>query len=121
MIGNELKPLLIGGIFFPGAPPAIRAAMTRETRDRQVAVVILAAGQGTRMRSRMPKVLHAIGNAPMLHHVMRAAEALSPERMVVVGGHGAQAVEGRRDCRDAGAPARHRPCSAGSAGCAGRV
>lgn len=101
MIGNELKPLLIGGIFFPGAPPAIRAAMTAETRDRQVAVVILAAGQGTRMRSCMPKVLHAIGNAPMLHHVMRAAEALSPERMVVVVGHGAEAVgEAARQAND---------------------
>lgn len=44
------------------------------------------------MRSRMPKVLHRIGNAPMLHHAMRAAKALSPARMVVVVGHGGEEV-----------------------------
>ena len=59
---------------------------------RPVAVVILAAGKGTRMRSALPKVLHRIGNAPMLHHAMRAAETLSPERMAVVVGHGGDEV-----------------------------
>ena len=44
------------------------------------------------MRSALPKVLHPIGNAPMLHHAMRAADALSPERIAVVVGHGAQEV-----------------------------
>ena len=56
------------------------------------AVVILAAGKGTRMRSDMPKVLHSIGGAPMLHHAMRAALSLDPERLVVIVGHGGEAV-----------------------------
>ncbi|MEL6998465.1 MAG: bifunctional UDP-N-acetylglucosamine diphosphorylase/glucosamine-1-phosphate N-acetyltransferase GlmU [Pseudomonadota bacterium] len=56
------------------------------------AVVILAAGKGTRMKSDLPKVLHPIGNAPMLHHAMQAASALSPELMIAVVGHGGEAV-----------------------------
>jgi bifunctional UDP-N-acetylglucosamine pyrophosphorylase/glucosamine-1-phosphate N-acetyltransferase len=60
--------------------------------DRPVAVVILAAGKGTRMRSDIPKVLHPIGSAPMLHHAMRSALSLAPERLAVVVGHGAEAV-----------------------------
>ncbi|MGF1445784.1 MAG: bifunctional UDP-N-acetylglucosamine diphosphorylase/glucosamine-1-phosphate N-acetyltransferase GlmU [Pikeienuella sp.] len=59
---------------------------------RPVAVVILAAGRGTRMRSARPKVLHEVGAAPLLHHAMAAAEALAPERLAVVVGHGAEAV-----------------------------
>ena len=57
------------------------------------AVVILAAGKGTRMKSELPKVLHPIGQAPMLHHAMRVAQALSPQIMAVVVGHGAKQVE----------------------------
>ena len=60
---------------------------------RKVAVVILAAGKGTRMRSELPKVLHQIGNAPMLHHAMQTAATLSPDRVIVVAGHGAEHVE----------------------------
>ncbi|MEX0347813.1 MAG: bifunctional UDP-N-acetylglucosamine diphosphorylase/glucosamine-1-phosphate N-acetyltransferase GlmU [Paracoccaceae bacterium] len=56
------------------------------------ALVILAAGKGTRMNSDMPKVLHPIAQAPMLVHAMRAGRALSPERTVIVAGHGAEAV-----------------------------
>lgn len=57
-----------------------------------VAVVILAAGKGTRMRSSRPKVLHEVGGAPLLHHAMRRAMTLAPERIVVVVGHGPDAV-----------------------------
>ena len=57
-----------------------------------VSVIILAAGQGTRMNSDLPKVLHAVGAAPLLHHAMRAAQSLDPERTIVVAGHGAEAV-----------------------------
>ena len=60
---------------------------------RPVAVVILAAGKGTRMRSTRAKVLHPIGNAPMLHHVLRVAASLAPERLAVVVGHGGDEVE----------------------------
>ena len=58
-----------------------------------LAVVILAAGQGTRMKSALPKVLHRAAGRPMLEHVLRAARTLEPERIVIVTGHGADEVE----------------------------
>ncbi len=58
----------------------------------QVSVIILAAGQGTRMNSDLPKVLHPLAGAPLLHHAMRAGQSLEPDRTVVVVGHGAEAV-----------------------------
>lgn len=58
----------------------------------QVSLIILAAGQGTRMNSDLPKVLHKIGAAPLLHHALSAGQALDPARTVVVVGHGAEAV-----------------------------
>ena len=57
-----------------------------------IALVILAAGQGTRMNSDLPKVLHPIGGAPMLVHAIRSGEPLDPSRIVVVTGHGGAAV-----------------------------
>ncbi|EYD71282.1 bifunctional UDP-N-acetylglucosamine diphosphorylase/glucosamine-1-phosphate N-acetyltransferase GlmU [Limimaricola hongkongensis] len=57
------------------------------------ALIVLAAGRGTRMNSDLPKVLHEIGSAPLLHHAMAAGMALEPSRMIVVAGHGAAAVE----------------------------
>ena len=56
------------------------------------ALIILAAGKGTRMNSELPKVLHPIGGAPMLHHAMSAGAALDPEHVIVVAGHGADQV-----------------------------
>jgi bifunctional UDP-N-acetylglucosamine pyrophosphorylase/glucosamine-1-phosphate N-acetyltransferase len=56
-------------------------------------VVILAAGQGKRMRSALPKVLHEIGGRPLLAHVIDAARLLKPERIHVVYGHGGAAVK----------------------------
>ena len=53
-----------------------------------LSVIVLAAGQGTRMNSDLPKVLHRVGGAPMLVHAMQAAAPLSPERTVVVAGAG---------------------------------
>ena len=55
-------------------------------------VVILAAGQGKRMRSELPKVLHPLAGKPMLAHVIDAARRLAPTRIVVVYGHGGERV-----------------------------
>ncbi|MFZ4578645.1 MAG: bifunctional UDP-N-acetylglucosamine diphosphorylase/glucosamine-1-phosphate N-acetyltransferase GlmU [Myxococcota bacterium] len=57
------------------------------------AVVVLAAGLGKRMQSRLPKVLHPVLGEPMLAHVLRTARALDAGRVVVVTGHGREAVE----------------------------
>ena len=55
-------------------------------------IVILAAGKGTRMKSALPKVLHHAAGLPLIEHVLRAADALTPASTVVVVGHGADAV-----------------------------
>ncbi len=55
-------------------------------------VVILAAGQGKRMRSDLPKVLHRIAGRPLLDHVIAAARSLRPDRIHVVYGHGGEQV-----------------------------
>jgi len=57
-----------------------------------VNVVILAAGQGKRMHSDTPKVLHALAGRPLLAHVIDAALELEPQRICVVYGHGGEAV-----------------------------
>ena len=57
-----------------------------------VNVVILAAGQGKRMHSQLPKVLHRIAGRSLLGHVLDAAEALGPDRVCVVVGHGGERV-----------------------------
>jgi bifunctional UDP-N-acetylglucosamine pyrophosphorylase/glucosamine-1-phosphate N-acetyltransferase len=54
--------------------------------------LILAAGEGTRMRSSTPKVLHPIAGRPLVEHAVRAAAGLKPEHLVVVVGHGREAV-----------------------------
>lgn len=64
----------------------IRAAMSLE-------IVILAAGQGTRMKSHLPKVLHSVGGKPLLEHVIRTAQALEPKALHVVVGHGSEEVQ----------------------------
>jgi len=56
-------------------------------------VIILAAGAGTRMRSALPKVLHAVGAKPMLEHVVDAARQLDARCIQVVYGHGGGAVQ----------------------------
>ncbi len=60
--------------------------MVIKTSDREIAVVVLGAGQGTRMKSDVPKVLHPIGGSPMLHHVLATASQLGATKMVVVVG-----------------------------------
>lgn len=58
-------------------------------------IVILAAGQGTRMRSALPKVLHPVAGKSMLGHVIDTARALQPQGIHVVIGHGAEQVRER--------------------------
>ncbi|KAA3632351.1 MAG: UDP-N-acetylglucosamine diphosphorylase/glucosamine-1-phosphate N-acetyltransferase [Proteobacteria bacterium] len=55
-------------------------------------VVVLAAGKGTRMRSRLPKVLHPLAGRPLIMHVLERARALDPAQISVVYGHGGDAV-----------------------------
>jgi len=59
---------------------------------KKTAVLILAAGLGTRMRSRLPKVMHPLAGRPMINHLMETVDALSPEKGVVVVGDGMDAV-----------------------------
>ncbi len=58
----------------------------------RLGVVILAAGQGTRMRSRLPKVLHTIAGRPMIQYTLDAVKDLSEDKPVLVIGHAAEAV-----------------------------
>src|SRR5436305_56105 len=63
-----------------------------DSQSRQLAVVILAAGKGTRMRSATPKVLHRLLGRELVGWVMSAAEPLGAQHTVVVVGHGSEAV-----------------------------
>lgn len=56
-------------------------------------VVVMAAGKGTRMKSSLPKVLHRVAGKAMVRHVLDTVESLSPRRVVLITGHGAEAVE----------------------------
>jgi len=58
-----------------------------------LSIVILAAGQGTRMKSARPKVLHTLAGKPLLQHVVDSSRALEPEQALVVVGHGADQVK----------------------------
>ena len=60
---------------------------------QETVAVILAAGKGTRMKSALPKVLHAVGGKSMLRHVMTAAEQAGAKRMLVVVGFGGDKVQ----------------------------
>ena len=66
-----------------------------------LAVVVLAAGKGTRMRSPLAKVLHPLAGCPIIAHVLKAVQPLKPRHLVTVVGHQADAV--RRVCEPYGA------------------
>jgi len=65
-----------------------------------LSVVILAAGQGTRMRSSLPKVLHLIADKPLVQHVIDAARKLGSESIHLIYGHGGEAVKEAIDGED---------------------
>ena len=74
--------------------------MTSDTQDQDGAslrlpldVVIMAAGKGTRMQSRLPKVLQPLAGRPLVHHVLDPARALQARQAVLITGHGAIEVE----------------------------
>lgn len=60
--------------------------------DSKLNIVILAAGKGTRMNSALPKVLHGLAGKPLLRHVIDCAKQLAPQKIIVVYGHGGDAV-----------------------------
>ncbi len=62
-------------------------------RNMKLEIVILAAGQGTRMKSSLPKVLHPIAGKPLLEHVLLTAQSLDPQAVHVVTGHGCEQVQ----------------------------
>src|SRR6266571_7151837 len=61
-------------------------------RPAEIHVVVLAAGQGTRMKSRLPKALHPLAGKPLVEYVLRSAEAISPSTITLIVGHAAEAV-----------------------------
>ncbi len=61
-----------------------RRFVVEKLSDSALAVVVLAAGSGTRMKSALPKVLHVIGGRPMLAHVLAVTKAVNAARVVVV-------------------------------------
>ncbi|HCP50222.1 MAG TPA: bifunctional N-acetylglucosamine-1-phosphate uridyltransferase/glucosamine-1-phosphate acetyltransferase, partial [Gammaproteobacteria bacterium] len=63
-------------------------------------VIVLAAGEGTRMQSSIPKVLHVVGGRPLLEHVLNVASDLSPDTLTVVIGHGGAEVKARIEAPD---------------------
>lgn len=70
--------------------------------NRPAAVVVLAAGEGTRMKSKTPKVLHEIAGRSLVGHVVCAARELDPEQLVVVVGHAREQVEAHLGAHHAG-------------------
>jgi len=71
-----------------------------ESAAMSLAVVVLAAGQGKRMHSALPKVLHRLAGRPLLAHVLDAARALKPKQILVVHGHGGAEVRAAFDGAD---------------------
>ena len=69
-----------------------QSQVPRSTEERPFAAIILAAGQGTRMNSDLPKVIHAVCARPMVYWVVRAAREAGASRIILIVGHGADHV-----------------------------
>lgn len=83
--------------------PVLRKTTTKQVdKTRPLAVVVLAAGEGKRMRSSTAKVLHEIAGKSLVSHVLSAVGGLKPERVIAVVGHQSEAVsseiQGRATC-----------------------
>jgi bifunctional UDP-N-acetylglucosamine pyrophosphorylase/glucosamine-1-phosphate N-acetyltransferase len=78
-------------------------------------VVILAAGLGTRMKSVLPKALHPLSGRPMIHHVLNAAAALEPEKIVLVLGHQSERVRNAVSSYDTEVVLQHEQLGTGHA------
>jgi bifunctional UDP-N-acetylglucosamine pyrophosphorylase / glucosamine-1-phosphate N-acetyltransferase len=72
--------------------PLVSSAAMSQGAESPLTAVVLAAGQGTRMKSARPKVLHEIAGRPMIHHVVDAAIAAGASDVIVVVGHGREEV-----------------------------
>jgi bifunctional UDP-N-acetylglucosamine pyrophosphorylase / glucosamine-1-phosphate N-acetyltransferase len=69
-----------------------RSAATSSTATSSTAIAVLAAGKGTRMKSRLPKVLHELGGRSLVGHVLKCAATLQPQRQLVIVGYGGDEV-----------------------------
>ena len=74
---------------------------SRMSASNDLAIVVLAAGKGTRMKSDLHKVLHPIAGRPMLEHLLASAAELAPQRQVVIAGHGRDQLEAQLGTRAA--------------------
>ncbi len=77
----------------PLDPGSLLTEPTTSKSSRSLALVVLAAGRGKRLKSSTPKVLHPLCGRPILWHVLQAGLAAKPQKVVVVLGHGAHEVE----------------------------
>ncbi len=73
--------------------PSSGSGKGADLASKPVDVVIMAAGKGTRMKSRLPKVLHTLAGQPLLQHVFDTAAGLMARKVVLITGHGAEVVE----------------------------
>src|SRR5690242_6599119 len=80
--------------------------MTPSRRPEPLAAIVLAAGKGTRMKSRRPKVLHEVCGRPLAYYPVKRALELGADPIVVVVGHQAEAVEAALAAALPGAPIR---------------
>jgi len=85
-------------------------------------VIILAAGEGKRMKSGRPKVVHSLGGKPLLAYVLETARRLKPKKLAVVVGHGAEEV--KKECGDSAITWVHQEKQLGTGhavGCTGKI
>src|SRR5699024_12342894 len=84
---SRSEPISIGSNPMGGAGPTRHAKDSTMPQTRPTAVIVLAAGQGTRMKSALPNVMHPIGGRSLLHHAVSAADGTRADHLVVVVRH----------------------------------